>query len=236
MIRAIAVDKDTAALDLLKKYCSLTAGIDMVKCFTKNEEAVFYLDRYPADLLFIDVQSQQMPPLLFRKITPQGRMVIFATASSQFAVEAFNHNAVDYLLKPFDYDRFLRSAEKATARYRFMQQEAPGRMENIALRADYALVNLALSKIIYIEAMDDYIRIFMRDQKPVVTRMTMKSLEEKLPKKAFARVHKSYIIPVDRIDYIRNKVVHIDNHRIPVGICYEQKFFNLINNTTWKPS
>ncbi len=102
--------------------------------------------------------------------------------------------------------------------------------ENISLRVNYALMKVELSKIIYIKGMDDYIRIFMHDQKPVITRMTMKALEEKLPKKEFSRVHRSYIVPVNKINFVRNKVVYIDKYEIPVGICYEEKFYNTITN------
>jgi DNA-binding LytR/AlgR family response regulator len=168
--------------------------------------------------------------LKFRKIVPPDTMVIFATAHAEFAIEAFNLNALDYLLKPFSFERFLSSAEKAKSYYKFIHQNASRSLENILLRVDYSLMKVELSKIIYIEGMDDYIRIYMHDQKPVITRMTMKALEEKLPKNEFARVHRSYIVPVNKIDFVRNKVVHIDKYEIPVGICYEQKFYNAINN------
>ncbi len=231
MITAIALDDELPALELIKKYCAQTGFINLLKCFTKTSEAAGYLNNYPVDLLFLNINMPAVAGLQFRQLVPEATMVIFASAYSEYAVDAFTHNALDYLLKPFSADRFLQSAEKAKARYRFMQRHAANKPATIALRADYSLVQVPLSKIIYIEGMDDYIRIFLRDQKPVITRMTMKALEDKLPRTEFARVHRSYIIPVNKIDFVRNKVVHIDKYRIPVGICYEEKFYNTINNS-----
>lgn len=231
MITAIALDDEPPALELIKRYCGQTGFITLLKCFTKASEAAGYLNNYPVDLLFLDINMPAVSGLKFRQQVPQNTMVIFASAYSEYAVEAFTHNAVDYLLKPFSFERFLQSAEKANTRYRFMQQTAANKAACLSLRVDYSLVQVPLSKIIYIEGLDDYIRIFLRDQKPVVTRMTMKALEDKLPKTVFTRVHRSYIIPVNKIDFVRNKVVHIDKYKIPVGICYEEKFYHTINNS-----
>jgi DNA-binding LytR/AlgR family response regulator len=231
MITAIALDDEPPALELIKKYCAQTGFINLLKCFTKTSEAAGYLNNYPVDLLFLDINMPAVSGIKFRQQVPEGTMVIFASAYSEYAVDAFTHNALDYLLKPFSFERFLQSAEKAKTRYRFMQQYAAGKQASISLRVDYSLVQVPLSKIIYIEGMDDYIRIFLRDQKPVVTRMTMKTLEDKLPRNEFARIHRSYIVPVDKIDFVRNKVVHIDKYKIPVGICYEEKFYNTINKS-----
>lgn len=230
MITAIALDDEPPALELLKKYCAQTGFINLLKCFTKTGEAAGYLNNYPVDLLFLDINMPAVSGLKFRQLVPEGTMVIFASAYSEYAVDAFTHNALDYLLKPFSFERLLQAAEKAKARYHFMRHHTVNKPATISLRADYSLVQVTLSKIIYIEGMDDYIRIFLRDQKPVITRMTMKALEDKLPKTEFARVHRSFIIPVNKIDFVRNKVVHIDKYKIPVGICYEEKFYNTINN------
>lgn len=232
MITAIALDDEPPALELLKRYCAQTGFVNLLKCFTKTGEAAGYLNNYPVDLLFLDINMPAVSGLKFRQLVPTGTMVIFASAYSEYAVDAFTHNALDYLLKPFSFERFLQSAEKAKARHRFIHQHAANKLQSISLRVDYSLVQVPLSKIIYIEGMDDYIRIFMRDQKPVITRMTMKAMEDKLPKNEFARVHRSYIVPVNSIDFVRNKVVHIDKYKIPVGICYEEKFYHTIKNTS----
>ena len=231
MIKAVALDDEPPALELIKKFCRQTGYIDLVKTFTKTDEASRYLNNYPVDLLFLDINMPSVSGLKFRKLVPPDTMVIFATAYSEFAVDGFNLDALDYLLKPFSYGRFRQSAEKAKANYAFVHQRKAGGPANISLRVDYSLMKVSLSNILYIEGMDDYIRIYMQDQKPVITRMTMKALEEKLPKNEFARVHRSYIVPVSRINFVRNKVIYIDKYEIPLGICYEQNFYTVINNT-----
>jgi len=231
MIKAVALDDEPPALELIKKFCGQTGYIDLIKTFTKTEEAARYLNNYPVDLLFLDINMPSVSGLKFRKLVPPGTMVIFATAYSEFAVDGFNLDAVDYLLKPFSFNRFLQSAQKAKASYTFVHQRKTGGAASISLRVDYSLMKVPLSNILYIEGMDDYIRIHMQDQKPVITRMTMKALEEKLPKNEFARVHRSYIVPVNRINFVRNKVIYIDKYEIPLGICYEQNFYTVINNT-----
>ncbi len=230
MIKAIALDDEPPALEIIKKFCEQTGYIDLLKTFTKSDEALRYTNNYPVDLVFLDINMPSVSGLKFREMLHPDVMIIFATAHAKHAIEGFNLNALDYLLKPFSFERFLQAAEKAKANYKFLHQNAMRRPENISLRVDYSLMKVALSKIIYIEGMDDYIRIYMNDQKPVITRMTMKALEEKLPKNEFARVHRSYIVPVNKINFVRNKVVHIDKYEIPVGICYEKNFYNALNN------
>ncbi|MEO5683946.1 MAG: LytTR family DNA-binding domain-containing protein [Chitinophagaceae bacterium] len=232
MIKAIALDDEPPALELIKKYCGQTGYINLLKTFTKTDEAARYIANYPVDLLFLDINMPAVTGLKFRQLAAPGTMVIFATAYSEFAVEGFNLNALDYLLKPFDYKRFLQAAEKAKAKHKFIYQNPLCSPQNISLRVDYSLMKVQLSSILYIEGMDDYIRIYMRDQKPVITRMTMKALEKRLPGNEFARIHRSYIVPVNKIDFVRNKVVHIDKYRIPVGICYKEKFYHAINNSS----
>jgi len=231
MIKAIALDDEPPALELLKKFCSQTGYMDLLKTFTNPDEALRYLNNYPVDLVFLDINMPSVSGLKFRKLIHANTMVVFATAHAAYAIEGFNQNALDYLLKPFSFERFLQTAEKAKAHHTFIHQNIARRPENISLRVDYSLMKVPLAKIMYIEGMDDYIRIYMHDQKPVITRMTMKALEEKLPRDEFARVHRSYIVPVNKINFVRNKVVHIDKYEIPVGICYEQNFYNALNNT-----
>jgi two-component system, LytTR family, response regulator len=233
MIKAIALDDEPPALELIKKYCRQTGYIDLQKSFTRTEEALRYLKNYPVDLLFLDINMPSVSGLTFREMVPPGTMVIFATAYSEFAVEAFNLNALDYLVKPFTFERFLQSAEKVKSHYRFIHQHASHRQENLSLRVDYSLMKVPLSKIIYIEGLDDYIRIHVRDQKPVIARITMKAIQEKLPKHEFTRVHRSYIIPLNKINFVRKKTVYIDKYEIPVGICYEENFYTAIKNTNY---
>lgn len=225
MIKAIALDDEPPALDVIKSFCNQTDSIDLVKAFTKAEEAAKYLANFPVDLLFLDINMPSISGLEFKKQVSLTTMVIFTTAYSEFALEGFNLNAVDYLLKPFTLERFTQAVEKANAYYLFLHQNAAAKPDHILVRVDYSLVKIALTDVVFIEGLDDYLKIHLKAQKPVVTRMTMKGLLEKLPQSEFLRVHRSYIVPLSRIEAVRNKTISIGNEEIPISASYEEKFF-----------
>jgi two-component system, LytTR family, response regulator len=230
MIKAIALDDEPPALDVIESFCNLTDYIDLVKTFTRDGEAMKYLTNFPVDLLFLDINMPSISGLDFKKQVEAKTMVIFTTAYSEFALEGFNLNAVDYLLKPFTFERFLQAAEKAKMQYQFLHQNALVKPEYISIRVGYSLVKLALANIVFIEGLDDYLKIHLKGQKPVVSRMTMKAILEKLPQSDFVRVHRSYIVPLAKIESVRNRVIFLrDNNEeeIPLGTRYESKFYEV---------
>jgi DNA-binding LytR/AlgR family response regulator len=221
MINAIALDDEPPALRVIENFCGQTDFISLQKVFTGPAEALKYLRRFPVDLLFLDIQMPSLSGVDFCKIVPQQTMVIFVTAHSQYAVEGFNLNAVDYLLKPYTLERFLQAANKARDFFNYLHQNINVYQEYIFVRADYQLIKITIADIIYIEGLDDYIKIFLTDQKTIVARMTMKNILEKLPVKDFIRVHRSFIIPFSKIECVRNKVISIAGKEIPLGSSYE---------------
>jgi len=225
MIHAIALDDEPPALSILENFCGRVEFIDLVKTFTNPEEALKHVNKFPVDLLFLDIRMPSITGLQFRKLIPQDMMVIFTTAYSEYAVEGFNVNAVDYLLKPFTFDRFVKAVNKANEYYKFYHNHESAIQHYMFIRADYSLVKIVLEDILYIEGLDDYLKIHQADRKPIVARMTMKAMLEKLPGKAFARVHRSYIIPLARIEKVRNKTIYIGESEIPIGSSYEKLFF-----------
>lgn len=227
MIKAIALDDEPPALDVIESFCSLTDEIDLVKTFTRDDEAMKYLSNFPVDLLFLDINMPSISGIDFKKGLKADTMVIFTTAYSEFAVEGFNLNAVDYLLKPFTPERFLQAVEKAKAYYQILHQNALSKPEYISIRAEYSLVNVALTDIIFIEGLDDYLKIHLRDQKPLLPRMTLKALMEKLPQSDFVRVHRSYIVPLAKIESVRNRLIFINGEEIPIGTSYESRFYEV---------
>ena len=231
MIKAIALGTDPASLQLLKDSCTKTGYTTLVKYFTKSAEATAYCNNFPVDLIFADAGSIEATGKLLREQIPAAIMIIYTSATKSFAVEAFNQRAIDFLLLPFCFERFVQAAEKAKAWHRFRHQQSIHAIKKIALRVNYSLLQLPLSGILYIEGMDDYIRIHLQGQRPVITRMTMKTIEAQLPGNEFARIHKSYIVPISKIDFVRNKVVHINKYKIPMGVCYEQRFYQTIGST-----
>ena len=227
MIKAIALDDEPPALDVIESFCCLTDYIDLVKTFTRDEEAMKYLSAFPVDLLFLDINMPSISGIDFKKGLDPNTMVIFTTAYSEFAVEGFNLNAIDYLLKPFTPERFLQAAEKVKAQYQFLHQNALIKPSHISIRVDYSLVKVALADIIFIEGLDDYLKIHLLNQKPIVIRMTMKAMMEKLPQSDFVRVHRSYIVPLAKIKTVRNRLIYINGEEIPIGTSYESKFYEV---------
>jgi DNA-binding LytR/AlgR family response regulator len=158
--------------------------------------------------------------------TGQPPMVIFTTAYAEYAVEGFNLSAIDYLLKPFTFERFLQAANRASDYYQFLNATGPAKSSFIYIRADYQLYKISLADIQYIEGLDDYLKIHLPNQRPIVTRMTMKTMLQKLdevasPEDGFLRVHRSFIVPLNRIDSIKNKALRIAGQDIPIGASYE---------------
>jgi DNA-binding LytR/AlgR family response regulator len=229
MIKAIAIDDEPPALKVIENFCSRTVDVQLEKTFTMPAEALKYLRKFPTDLVFLDIQMPSVNGIDFYKAIKQDTMVIFTTAFSEYAVEGFNVSAVDYLLKPFSYKRFQQAVAKALEYHNFKNQSSTQTPKYLFIRADYSLLKIALTDIIYIEGLDDYLKIQLTNSKPVVARMTMKSILEKLPVTDFVRVHRSYIIPFNRIESYRNKTITIAGKEIPAGSSYEEnllKYFN----------
>lgn len=225
MIKAIALDDEPPALDIVAAFCKKVEGITLVKTFTNAGEAGKFLEAFPVDLLFLDIQMPAISGIAFKKKIPPQTGVVFCTAYSEFAVEAFDLNAVDYLLKPFTLERFVQAVEKAKAYHRFLHQSDALRADAIFVRADYSLVKVALDDILFIEGLDDYVKFHLQGQKPVVTRTTLKALYEKLPHADFIRVHRSFIVPVKKVEAVRNKIIFIAGKELPVGTRFEKAFF-----------
>ncbi|GAB3990292.1 LytTR family DNA-binding domain-containing protein [Spirosoma daeguense] len=237
MIRAIALDDEPPALRVLTHFCQQVEFIDLQKTFTRTDEALRYLEQFPVDLLFLDINMPSVSGIDFYKsLTDNAKreekqplMVIFTTAYAEYAVEGFTLSAVDYLLKPFMFDRFLQSVNKANDYYRWQRSESKSEAY-LYVRADYTLHKIALKDIVLIEGLDDYLKIHLQAgnqadvARPIVARMTMKAMLERLPASDFIRVHRSFIVPLNRIDAVRNKTIFMDGREIPIGASYEADF------------
>lgn len=225
MIKAIAIDDEPPALKVIENFCEGVDFIDLQKTFTKPTEALKYLERYPVDLLFLDINMPSLTGIEFYKQLKQNTMVIFTTAHFEYAVEGFNLNAVDYLLKPYTRERFMQAIAKAKDFFGYQHQSAESTQPFFFVRADYSLIKINYSDIIFIEGLDDYLKIHLQNQKPVVARMTMKAMLEKLPAKDFIRIHRSYIVPFSKIESVRNKMIYIGDKEFSIGSSYEENFF-----------
>jgi len=242
MIRAIALDDEPPALRVLTHFCRQTDFIDLQKTFSRADEALRYLEENEVDLLFLDINMPSISGIDFYKaVGPQSDhrtlrsaesaqpMVIFTTAYAEYAVEGFNLNAVDYLLKPFTYERFLQAANRAADYYQYLHRSNSAKPAYIYIRADYRLYKIALADILFIEGLDDYLKIHVQNGKTIVARMTMKAMQQKLTEleggpERFLRVHRSYIIPLARVETVRSKTIMLAGQEIPIGVSYEEEF------------
>lgn len=217
MIQAVAIDDEPLALRVIESFCERSGEVALLKTFTRPMEGLNYLNKYPADLVFLDIQMPSITGMqLAKKLSPE-ILLIFTTAFDNFAVEGFNLNAIDYLLKPFAYERFLQAIEKVK-KYR---RPAAGSGAFITIRADYSLMRVPLDKIHYIEGLDDYLKIHLVDAKTIVARLTMKAMIELLPAQQFLRIHRSFIVPRSRITAVKRKFLWIGDLRLPIGGSYE---------------
>jgi two-component system, LytTR family, response regulator len=215
----IAVDDEPLALELMEAYITQIPGLDLLKTFTDAVSAWSYIQKNPVDLLFLDIQMPDISGLQMAKSLEQRKpMVIFTTAFSKYALEGFNVNAVDYLLKPFEFKRFQEAVKKAFE-FKTLTESTPVAVEEKAIfvKSDYQNVRIPTKDIHYIEGFDDYIRIHLDTGKSIYTLMSLKSMLEKLPENDFIRVHRSYIVPINRIQRVFNQQIQLGNKEIPIG-------------------
>lgn len=224
MIKAIAIDDEPLALKLIDAYCSQTNIVSLQKTFTKPNEAIEYLRTNLVDLVFVDIHMPAMSGINLVKSLPQSIIVIFTTAFSNYAVESYELNAIDYLLKPISFSRFEKAITKAKEFHQYAFKANYGDDSYIFIRADYSLLKVHLADILYIEGLADYLKIFVSNRKTIVARMTMKDMLEKLPNVDFIRVHRSFIVPFRRILSVRNNIISLQEKQIPIGKTYVDEF------------
>ena len=225
MIHAIAIDDEPLALQVINHFCEKIDFIKLEKTFTKQNEAQKYINNYPVDLIFLDIQMPNKNGIDFYKILEKDIMVIFTTAFSEYAVEGFNLNATDYLLKPFSFERFETAVQKVRNEYQF--RHMTNAQTHLMIRADYKLYRIEYEDIKYIEGLDDYIQIHLENKTKIVARFSMKNIISKLPENLFIRVHRSFIVPIKKVKTIQNKSILIDEVSIPIGDTFREDVQNL---------
>ena len=226
MIRCIAIDDEPLALQLINEYCGKISFLKLEKTFTNTDEAKAYLQHNNVDLLFLDIQMPDINGMQFYKNLAEKPPVIFTTAYKDFAAEGFNVDAVDYLLKPFEYDRFLKACYKANEYLEFLSSQEL-QLNSIFVKVNYEIMKINLKDIELIEALDDYIKIYIKPN-PVLTLMTLKSIQEKLPPRDFVRVHRSFIVPLNRIEKFSKTKLWIAGKEIPIGSSYSSVYDQLL--------
>ncbi len=222
MIHCIAIDDEPLALQLVNEYCNKISFLQLEKTFTNTDEAKEWLSTNKVDLIFLDIQMPDINGMQFYKNLSEKPPVIFATAYKDFAAEGFNVEAVDYLLKPFEYDRFLKACYKAKEYIEFLSSQEL-QLNSIFVKVNYEIMKINLKDIELVEALDDYIKIYIKPT-PVLTLMTLKSLQQKLPAREFVRVHRSFIVPIGKIDKFSKTKLRTAGKEIPIGSSYSHVY------------
>lgn len=227
-IRWVAIDDEPLALNVIREYAKSFPALQLVQTFDDAIAGAEFLRQHPVDLLFIDINMPDITGIGLVRSLVNKPMVIFTTAYKQFALEGFELDAVDYLLKPISPERFEKAVQKAVEYYRFKNGIKEERAEALFVRSGYELVKINLSDIEYIESLEDYLKIHRVNGKPVMTLMTVKAILEKLPPNDFQRIHRSYVVSLNYIRSVANRKVRLPNAELPVS----DRYAGFIND--WK--
>ena len=229
MLTCAIVDDEPLALGLIESYVRKTDFLKLEGCYASAVEAMSHLTQSPVDLLFLDIQMPELSGLEFSQMLPPETRIVFTTAFEQYALDGFRINALDYLLKPISYARFLESARRALQWF-VMKAQQPKERETIFVKSDYKLVQIELKHILYIEGLKDYIKIYEDGStKPILSLMSMKAIEEQLPPSRFMRVHRSYIVQKEKIRIVERGRIVFGKTYIPISDSYKQAFQDFLD-------
>ena len=246
-LTCIIVDDEPLAVRLLESFVNKTPDLQLAGSFTDSVEAINVIKELKPDLLFLDIQMPDMSGMELAHVVPAETKIIFTTAFKEYAYESYEVSALDFLLKPIRYNKFISAVEKARQWFghklnnqnnqnnlniQNTQKEPHGKQETVFLRVDGEFRQVALSKIIYVCGMKDYVMFYLSDEKrPLITHLTMKSVEDMLPSTLFMRISRSYIVALDKIKSVdRNECVYIGDEIIKVTDAYHEKFISYLNS------
>ena len=240
-ISCIIVDDEPMARNLVESYVAKTPYLVLKQTCASALDAMEFLQSEAVDLLFLDIQMPDLSGIEFSKMLPKHTRVIFTTAFDQYALEGFKVEALDYLLKPFDYAEFLAAANKARTWFELIKgkeqstasSSASPDKEFLFVKSEYKQLRIKLTDVLYFEGLKDYIKIWLKDNpKPILTLMSLKSLEEELQESQFMRVHRSFIVSLKNIETIERNQIEINNQRITISEQYKPKFLEFVNNNS----
>ncbi|MBC6998023.1 LytTR family DNA-binding domain-containing protein [Cytophaga sp. FL35] len=237
-LSCIIVDDEPMAMNLVEGYVKKTPFLELKKKCSSAVEALDYVNHHKVDLLFLDIQMPDLTGMELSRMLPKNSKVIFTTAFDEYALEGFKVSALDYLLKPFDYAEFLSAVNKALDYFVNRKKDDSQLIETnekefIFVKSEYKQVKIKLSEVLYFEGLKDYVKIWLKGlERPILTLMSLKSLQEELPKKDFLRVHRSYIVALNNIDVVERSQILINDLRITVSEQYKPQFLEYIQKNS----
>lgn len=233
MMRCLAIDDEPLALELLEDNISKVPYLQLVAGCSNPLEAMKVMQAEPVDLIFLDIQMPGITGIQFIQGMANKPMVIFITAYEKYALESYNLDVIDYLVKPVSLERFLKACNKANDLFQLKTNKPAADKETAEyffVNADYSLIKIAIDDIVWVEGLKDYVKIHLKSTtKPVVTRIPMKNIEDNLPSSKFIRIHKSYIIAIRQITSLRRSSVFLGSLELPIGESYKSAITDLTN-------
>jgi DNA-binding LytR/AlgR family response regulator len=235
-ISCIIVDDEPFALELIQNYVSKTSFLELKGKCNNAFDALELLNTEKIDLVFLDIQMPELSGLELSKTISKETKIIFTTAFSEYALDGFKADALDYLMKPFNFEEFYNAAAKAKEWFAMKRKETSESSKNsdfIFVKSEYKQLKINFNEVLYFEGLKDYIKIWLVNQpKAILTLMSLKSLEEELPETQFMRIHRSFIVALDKIEEIERNQVIINNQRITVAEQYKNKFQQFISKNS----
>ncbi|MBL8016334.1 MAG: response regulator transcription factor [Ignavibacteria bacterium] len=231
IIKCIAVDDEPLALDIIKDYISRVPFLKLVKTFKDGMSVIEYLSGNPVDLMFLDIEMGGLTGTQLLKALPKKPMVIMTTAYRKYAVDAFDLDVTDYLLKPFSFERFLKSVEKTCSLMKESHKTYDAdrdAKDYFFVKSGYKMLKVNFADILYIEGMSEYI-IIRTKAANIITLQSFKNVETELPASGFVRIHKSYLVALDKIESIEGQNIIIGGKELPIGSKYKNTFFDAIS-------
>ncbi|HEX6179880.1 MAG TPA: LytTR family DNA-binding domain-containing protein [Chitinophagaceae bacterium] len=233
MLKCIVIDDEPLAIQLLENHIAKVSFLELASTFSNPMEALISINSRPVDLIFLDIQMPQLNGIHFMQLLQNRAQVIITSAYQEYAIDGFEHNVIDYLLKPISFERFYKAVEKAhnlknpAQKIDRSQELQPATGGYIFVKVETKMVRVELDDILFIEGLKNYVSIMTKSQR-IITLQVMKQLEEILPPNRFIRVHKSYIVAMDKISSIERQEITINDRIIPIGITYQEHFFKLL--------
>jgi two-component system LytT family response regulator len=230
-LKCVAIDDEPLAAELISTYVSRFPDLELLQTFEDAVSGAEYINRNEVDLLFLDINMPDISGIDLARALDKKPMIIFTTAYKQFAFEGFELQAIDYLLKPIDFDRFTKAVNKAVDYHRYTNNSQPlAEDASIYVHSEYRMVKIVLKNIEYLESMEDYVKIHLEGNPPVLTLMPLKRILEKLPAADFKRIHRSFIVPVKKVKSFQNRKIKLTSVELPISGSYADEVRKWLKN------
>ena len=227
-LNCIAIDDEPLALNIIKKYVTDIPELNLITSCSDAIEGMAILKKDKIDLIFLDINMPKLSGISFLKATKNPPLVIFTTAYSEYAIEGFELEAVDYLLKPFSFERFLKAVNKAVEQFELVQTKDVKQPDHVFIKSDKRLFRVLLDDIKYLEAYGDYVKVYTRN-KMLLTKQKLSVMYQELPAAQFVQIHRSYVLSIKHIEFLEGNLVQVGGNKLPISTGNRDAVFKVLN-------